>query len=189
MSKIDHSLFNADQHALEREYEVCPKCGSELVIKHSKSGPFLGCASYPACDYIRAIAHHDNHDIKVLEDSACPLCSEPLVVRNGRYGMFIGCTGYPQCHYIAHDEEPEEAPGPPCPKCHKGTLHKRKNKYGKFFYACDTYPQCKYNVNHPPIAHPCEACGWPVMVQKHRGGKAVLQCPQKVCQHTIEEPQ
>lgn len=52
MSKIDHALFNAKKHALEKEYEVCPDCGSELVIKNSKKGPFIGCASYPTCEYI-----------------------------------------------------------------------------------------------------------------------------------------
>jgi ssDNA-binding Zn-finger/Zn-ribbon topoisomerase 1 len=58
MSKIDHSLFSADKHALEKEYEICPQCGSELVIRNSKSGPFLGCASYPKCDFIRPLAHN-----------------------------------------------------------------------------------------------------------------------------------
>ena len=122
MSKIDHSLFSADKHALEKEYEVCPKCGSELVMRNSKSGPFLGCASYPKCDFIRPLAHHDSQQIKVLEDSACPECGKPLVIKNGRYGMFIGCTGYPECHYIAHDEEPDDAPQlPACPKCKKAS--------------------------------------------------------------------
>ncbi|CAM4269458.1 DNA topoisomerase family protein [Pseudoalteromonas byunsanensis] len=187
MSKIDHSLFNAKQHALEKEYEVCPECGSELVIKHSKNGPFLGCASYPTCSYVRPLAQHDNHDIKVLEDSPCPQCGNDLVIRNGRYGMFIGCTGYPECHYIAHDEQESEAEcNIGCPKCHKGQLTKRKNKFGKFFYSCDRYPHCKYSLNQQPVAQTCPECGWAIMVQKQRSGKAVLQCPQKSCQHKIE---
>jgi putative DNA topoisomerase len=47
MSKIDHSLFSADKHALEKEYEVCPQCGSELVIRNSKTGPFFGLCELP----------------------------------------------------------------------------------------------------------------------------------------------
>jgi putative DNA topoisomerase len=187
MSKIDHSLFNADKHALEKEYEVCPKCGSELVMKHSKNGPFLGCASYPKCDYIRSLAHHDNHDIKVLDDSPCPECGEPLVIRNGRYGMFIGCTGYPACHFIVHEDEPEEEGLPNCPKCKKGKLVVRNNKFGKQFYSCDAYPSCKYSLNQHPIDETCPQCGWGVMVEKSRGDKAVLQCPQKSCQHKVEK--
>ncbi|WP_440054630.1 topoisomerase DNA-binding C4 zinc finger domain-containing protein [Pseudoalteromonas sp. T1lg65] len=186
MSKIDHGLFNADKHALEKEYEICPECGSELVIKNSKSGPFLGCASYPNCTYIRPIAHHDSHIIKVLDDAACPDCGKALVIKNGRYGMFIGCTGYPECHYIAHDE-PEQKPDlPACPKCKKGTLVQRKNKFGKAFFSCDQYPSCKYSVNAKPVSHSCKVCGWELMVEKTRAGKVVLQCPQKACQSIVE---
>lgn len=31
----------------------CPKCGSELVFKNGKYGPFYGCSNYPKCKYIR----------------------------------------------------------------------------------------------------------------------------------------
>jgi putative DNA topoisomerase len=186
MSKIDHSLFSANQHALEKEYEVCPKCGSELVIRNSKSGPFLGCVSYPTCDFIRSLVQHDTQQIKVLDDSPCPECANPLVVKNGRYGMFIGCTGYPDCHYIAHDEkEPEAESLPPCPKCKKGQLVARSNKFGKTFYSCDSYPSCKYTLNLKPVTHSCPACQWPVMTQKKMANGDVLQCPQKNCSHKI----
>ncbi|MFT6789354.1 MAG: putative DNA topoisomerase [Pseudoalteromonas rhizosphaerae] len=190
MSKIDQSLFSANQHALEKEYEVCPKCGSELVIRNSKSGPFLGCASYPECDFIRSLAQHDTQQIKVLDDSPCPECGNPLVVKNGRYGMFIGCTGYPECHYIAHDEpEPNEEVLPACPKCKKGQLVARSNKFGKTFYSCNSYPSCKYTLNYKPVSHICPACQWPVMMQKQMTNSVVLQCPQKSCSHkfTVSE--
>ncbi|MBQ4800809.1 topoisomerase DNA-binding C4 zinc finger domain-containing protein [Pseudoalteromonas sp. MMG006] len=187
MSKIDHSLFSADKHALEKEYEICPQCGSELVIRNSKSGPFLGCASYPKCDFIRPLAHHDSNEIKILEDSACPQCTKPLVVKNGRYGMFIGCTGYPECHYIANedDEKQNEEALPPCPKCKKGHLVARSNKFGKTFYSCDSYPSCKYTLNNKPIAIPCPECDWPLVIEKKMSNGAVLQCPQKSCMHKL----
>ena len=129
------------------------------MIRNSKSGPFLGCASYPKCDFIRPLAHHDSNEIKILEDSECPECSKPLVVKNGRYGMFIGCTGYPECHYIAseHDDTPSEEPVVGCPKCKKGHLVSRSNKFGKVFYSCDCYPSCKYTLNHKPVAQACPA--------------------------------
>jgi putative DNA topoisomerase len=183
MSKIDHSLFNADSHALEREFEICPKCGSELVIKHGKNGAFLGCASYPTCDYLRPLHHHDGHIIKEL-DSECPLCTNPLVIRNGRYGMFIGCSGFPDCHYIAADKTREDDEIlPSCPKCQKGRLVKRANKFGKYFYSCDRYPSCKYSLNDKPVEGSCQACGFNLLVEKKRAGKIVLQCAQKTCQH------
>ncbi len=30
--------------------EQCLKCGAIMVKKYGKSGPFLGCSRYPACD-------------------------------------------------------------------------------------------------------------------------------------------
>ena len=50
-SKIDNNLFSAHEHALE--HTPCPKCGGELILKHGKHGPFLGCSQYPNCDYIK----------------------------------------------------------------------------------------------------------------------------------------
>ncbi len=35
---------------------VCPKCGSELVKRKGKYGLFLGCTTYPDCDYTEKIA-------------------------------------------------------------------------------------------------------------------------------------
>lgn len=32
----------------------CPLCGSKLVEKNGKYGPFTGCSSYPNCKYIRS---------------------------------------------------------------------------------------------------------------------------------------
>lgn len=33
--------------------EACPWCGSELVERNGKYGPFMGCSSYPKCRYTR----------------------------------------------------------------------------------------------------------------------------------------
>ena len=186
MSKIDHSLFSVHEHALEKEYEVCPKCGSETIVKHSKSGAFIGCASYPTCDYTRPLVEHQDSLIKVLEDSECPSCGSELAVKNGRYGMFIGCTNFPECHFIAQEPEPEESL-PQCPECNKGTLTKRSNKTGRTFYSCDTYPKCKYILNNYPVAQQCPECGWQVMVEKNTASGKVLQCPQKYCGHKLAD--
>ncbi len=182
MSKIDHSLFSTHEHALEKEYEVCPKCGSEVVIRNSKTGPFIGCASYPECDYTRPLVEHDASFVKVLEGSECPDCKNQLAVKNGRYGMFIGCTNFPECHYIAHDHEPEESL-PQCPQCQSGTLTKRSNKTGKTFYSCDAYPKCKYILNQHPVSQTCPECGWQVMIEKNTANGKVLQCAQKHCSY------
>ena len=186
MSKIDHSLFSVHEHALEKKFEVCPKCASQTQVKHSKSGSFIGCVSYPECDFTRPLVERNESLIKVLAGSQCPDCGRELAVKNGRFGMFIGCTNFPNCHYIVNDASPEKTL-PQCPECQTGSLTKRSNKTGRTFYSCDTYPKCKYILNHLPVAHTCPECGWQVMVEKNTASGKVLQCAQKQCGHKLLE--
>ncbi len=186
MSKIDHDLFSAHEHALDKELDTCPECNSELVIRHSQSGPFIGCTKYPACSYTKSLIDHDVQQIKVLDDSFCPDCSELLAVKNGRYGMFIGCTGYPNCLYIVQQDRPEETL-PECPKCHKGELVKRSNKSGKTFYSCNAYPDCNYILNQLPLDQKCPSCGWNVLIEKSLSSGKSIQCPQKNCDYKTEQ--
>ena len=64
-----------------------------------------------------------------------------------------------------------------CPKCKKGHLISRTNKYGKQFFACNHYPQCRYVLNFTPVNESCPDCGWGVLIDK----KGQLQCPQPSC--------
>lgn len=43
-----------DQNALI-ENGICPKCGGNLLKKHSKYGSFLGCSNYPKCRFVKNI--------------------------------------------------------------------------------------------------------------------------------------
>lgn len=203
MAKIDHSLFSADQHALEEAYGKCPECEGQLVIKHANKSSFLACQNYPTCTHTQQLHKNDVSILKVMEDSSCPECTKALAVKKGRYGMFIGCTGFPGCHFIATrdmvtqngtvqtssnsvDQQNNEIASAKlcCPKCDNGTLVKRQNKFGKHFYACDDYPKCKYMLNSAPIDCCCEACGWKVMLKadKNHPEKGLI-CPQVNCQH------
>lgn len=80
-----------------------------------------------------------------LVGEKCPKCGEELVYRHGRYGKFKGCSAFPKCRYI-ESLEPVETFGT-CPKCKKGNVIKRKNKRGRDFYCCDTYPKCDFITN------------------------------------------
>jgi len=185
MSKIDPRLFSAHEHALEQEYECCPKCGAALTHRHGKAGPFLGCSNYPQCDFIRPL-HGGPLTQKVLEQSPCPECGAPLALKQGRYGLFIGCTRFPECQH--HQQmEPPSATGVPCPACGEGHLIERKSRYGKRFFACDHYPTCRYAVNDKPVSQPCPECGWPIMVARAKGDAEVaLCCPQKQCRYKLK---
>ncbi|WP_028110330.1 DNA topoisomerase family protein [Ferrimonas futtsuensis] len=181
MSRIDDGLFNAHEHALEREYEVCPQCGSELHILHGKRGQFLGCQSYPACDYSRPLSHKEVGIIEVMEDQPCPQCELPLALKSGRYGIYIGCTGYPECDFIVREEEEDSEVV--CPDCGKGHLLHRSGRSGKPFYGCSNYPKCKYVVNAQPHEQKCPDCGWGILVEKRARGELRLICPQRTCKY------
>ena len=182
MSKIDHSLFKAGEHALEHIDEVCPKCSSTLKIKHGKSGPFIGCSQYPACDFAKPLHDYDSAEVKVIAGSVCPQCKANMVIKKGRYGLFIGCSNFPECTYIESTKQSNEA-HVACPVCKDGHLIKRANKFGKQFYPCDNYPKCKYVVNFMPVSEPCPKCQWPIMLVKKAATGSVLQCPQRLCGH------
>ncbi len=57
-----------------------------------------------------------------------------------------------------------------CPNCKKGTLMKRKGKYGAFA-ACSNYPECKTTISLPKAANikstekKCDVCGYPIVKQ------------------------
>ena len=38
----------------------CPKCGSELVLRKSVYGHFIGCSNYPKCKYTEKINGNNN---------------------------------------------------------------------------------------------------------------------------------
>lgn len=184
MTKSDKPLFTKHEHALEKAYQVCPDCGSELSIKHGKSGPFLGCENYPSCQYTRAVVEHERVEDKVLPGSECPLCKHPLAVKQGRYGMFIGCTNYPECHHIEDNQAAEDI-DVACPSCtskkRTGKLKEKTSRFGKTFYSCDNYPKCKYVLNNEPVEQECPECHWPVMIKRTMASGEVISCPQKKC--------
>jgi len=178
MSKIDPELFSTGQ--IEHIQKECPNCHDLLQIKHSKSGPFLGCPNYPTCTYLEPLHQTEPHLEQIISGSTCPLCSHELAVKKGRYGLFIGCTDYPLCHYIADMDESEQT-SIPCPSCKKGDLIQRNSRHGKKFFACNQYPKCNYLVNNKPIAQSCPDCSWAILIEKRSSAGIRYSCPQKNC--------
>ena len=177
----DESLKRADVTHEEMD-EACPECGSKLSIRLGRNGRFVGCTNYPECKYTRNLKDDGPQaPPEIVEGRTCPKCDSPLVIKTGRYGKFIGCTGYPGCKHIEPLEKPEDT-GVSCPECKKGSLTKRKSRFGKLFYSCSTYPDCSYAVWNPPLDEPCPNCAWPLLtlkITKRRGAEKV--CPRKEC--------
>jgi DNA topoisomerase-1 len=163
--------------------ETCPKCGKKLSKRLGRNGYFIGCTGYPECDYTRNVDEDAASAAapQIVEGRVCPKCSSALVIKRGRYGKFIGCSNYPNCKHMEPLEKPADT-GVQCPECKQATMLKRKSRYGKVFYSCARYPDCKYAVWNLPLNEPCPKCGWPILtikITKRRGTEKV--CPVKEC--------
>ena len=101
----------------EKTGEKCPNCGSELVIRNGKYGPFVACSNYPECKTIM------KEEVEVKEICNCPNCDSKIVEKKSRRGkVFYGCNNYPKCKTAYWDKPIGEA----CPKC--GEMLVEKNK-------------------------------------------------------------
>jgi DNA topoisomerase-1 len=164
--------------------EKCPKCEKPLAKRLGRNGYFVGCTGYPECDYTRNVdedAATAAQGPQIVEGRLCPKCNSNLVIKRGRYGKFIGCSNYPNCKHMEPLEKPKDT-GVQCPECKQSTMLQRKSRYGKIFYSCSRYPDCKYACWNPPVTEPCPKCNWPILTiktTKRRGTEKV--CPQKEC--------
>jgi DNA topoisomerase-1 len=126
---------------------ICPNCGSPLVIKHGRYGDFEACSNYPKCKYIVKKAKEPAKEV----GRNCPTCGSPLVYRVNKKGdTFIGCSNFPKCRYIEvkEDEVITNAPKKVCPDCgHDLVLRKSKKGY---FYGCSNFPKCKHIEAYTP---------------------------------------
>ncbi|MCK7577420.1 MAG: topoisomerase DNA-binding C4 zinc finger domain-containing protein [Chromatiales bacterium] len=154
--------------------EACPKCGKKLSKRLGRNGYFIGCTGYPECDYTRNV-DEDAATAATSRRSSRAACARSansaLVIKRGRYGKFIGCSGYPNCKHMEPLEKPADT-GVECPECKQATMLKRKSRYGKIFYSCARYPDCKYAVWNLPLKEPCPKCGWPILThQDHQASR------------------
>jgi DNA topoisomerase-1 len=173
----------ADRPGTEILEELCPKCQKPLSKRLGRNGYFIGCTGYPECDYTRNVDEEAgaSNEPQYVEDRVCPKCESKLVIKRGRYGKFIGCSNYPNCKHMEPLEKPADT-GVLCPECKQANMLKRKSRYGKIFYSCARYPDCKYAVWNLPLNEPCPKCGWPILTiktTKRRGTEKV--CAVKEC--------
>ncbi len=60
----------------------------------------------------------------------------------------------------------------------------RKGRWGRSFYGCTRYPECKFTVYHRPMAEACPECGRPYLLAKEtkKEGKVVF-CNNEECHY------
>src|SRR5467141_4269213 len=92
LAAVDVQKLIHDVHDLSGLHkEKCPTCGSGLVVRSGRFGPFIACARYPdECRFTRPLRRDKVPDRPT--DEICSECGAPMVIKTGRYGEFLACT-------------------------------------------------------------------------------------------------
>ncbi|MGA1875529.1 MAG: type I DNA topoisomerase [bacterium] len=158
----------------------CDKCGSPMVLKHSRFGSFLACSAYPSCKYTVPVDKASQRDqgSELVENEKCEKCGAGMQVKVGPYGRFLSCTNYPQCKFIKPINIGISCPESGC----GGYLTERRTRKGKIFYSCSNYPKCTFSLWQKPIPEKCPTCGFPFLLQ----AKGKVVCGSKNCDYSDE---
>ena len=117
---VQKAFKDMEKKAPEQTGEVCPECGSPLVIRKGKYGEFTACSNYPECKYVK------KEEKKIVEVCKCPNCDGMIVERKTRKGkIFYGCNNFPKCKTAYWDKPLEES----CPECGHILLEKKDGVY------------------------------------------------------------
>jgi DNA topoisomerase-1 len=160
LGAVDVQQLIRETHDLSSlEQDKCPNCGSGLVVKSGRFGPFIACTRYPECRYTKPLRRDKVPDRPT--DEVCRECGAPMVIKTGRFGEFLACTRYPACKHT------RPVPlGIKCPKCGTGDLAERRTRRGRSFFGCLRYPECDFSVWNRPVPVPCPNCGFVGMEQR-----------------------
>ncbi|MBU3831213.1 MAG: type I DNA topoisomerase [Candidatus Desulfovibrio faecigallinarum] len=113
---------------------ICPQCGSDLVLKRSRTGSrFIACSGYPECHYAAPFSTH----VK------CPKCGKgEIVEKSSKKGrIFYSCSTYPACDFSTWNEPVARE----CPECKSPYLVVRTTKQGTVL-ACPNR-ECGYTCS------------------------------------------
>jgi len=115
---VEEAFDKMEKKEAEKTGEVCPECGSDLVIRNGRYGSFVACSNYPSCKFIK------KDEQKQTEVALCPKCGGKIIEKRTRNGkIFYGCSGYPKCD-VALWYKPT---GEVCPEC-ASLLMEKKDK-------------------------------------------------------------
>jgi DNA topoisomerase I len=188
--KKDLSKAGKEMQDLKKGIEIgeaCDKCGSPMLKRVGKFGPFIACSAYPECTNTREVETQEPESETGEEEiEPCENCGKPMAVKRGRFGQFLACTGYPECKttrkLIATKQgglraaRPDQILDEKCPRC-GANLVVKQGRYGEFT-ACTKYPECKY-VKHKTTGVKCPKDadkGGEVVERKSKRGKVFFGC-------------
>ncbi len=88
--------------------ELCPECGSPMVIRVGRYGKFLACSNYPKCKKTMPFL--------VKTGVSCPMpgCDGEIIEKvSKKRRRFYACTKYPDCNFTLNRRPLAQ----PCPNC------------------------------------------------------------------------
>ncbi|WP_224982757.1 type I DNA topoisomerase [Geomonas agri] len=182
--KLKEGEVSKSDLTTEATDEVCPECGKPLVVKLGKFGKFFACTGYPECRYIRPLDKETGEVVEpVVSEEVCDKCGSHMLIKDGRFGKYLACSAYPNCKNIQPLVKPKGT-GITCTACGKGELIEKKSRFGKLFYSCNRYPECKFALWDLPVQKPCPKCGNPLLVKKvYKREGEFLKCPKEGCDY------
>jgi len=118
--------------------QICPTCGSPMVIRRGRFGEFLACSRYPDCK--------TTSPVSLGVDCPRPGCGGYLTEKRSRRGkVFYGCANYSKtgCDFVSWDRPIPQ----PCPKCGAPFVVQKISKTGNRLRCIKD--ECDY-VAEPP---------------------------------------
>ncbi len=107
-------IFDEAEANMERMYpietdELCPECGSKLLIRNGRFGEFIACSNFPKCHYTKK---QEETIVPVSTGIKCPNCEHGMIVERisgrgrSKGQKFYACDQYPKCKttYTSLDE-------------------------------------------------------------------------------------
>jgi DNA topoisomerase-1 len=121
----------------------CDKCGSDMLLRDSKRGPFLGCSSFPKCRSTKMMKKLEGADLKQVE-ALVPLLKEEGAKARAMVDKIISANpaaagNGQKLTNIATDID--------CDECGKPMII-RTGRKGRFL-GCSGYPKCKNTAEVP----------------------------------------
>lgn len=85
----------------------CEKCGENLIIRYGKYGKFLGCPSFPDCNFTKPWFE--------IVGIKCPLCNGEVILKKTKKGrIYYGCENNSEgCDFMSW----QKPTGDKCPEC------------------------------------------------------------------------
>ena len=70
---------------------ACEKCGSPMILRDSKRGPFLGCSTFPKCRSTKMMKKLEGADLAQVE-ALIPLLKDEAAKSNDLIAKIIGAN-------------------------------------------------------------------------------------------------